>query len=42
MLFRSDRKLDTTRSVGLIGDNGEYGGGADEPAALSGYLLLPN
>jgi TolB protein len=34
------RGLGTTRSVALIGDNGEFWGGAVEPAALAGYLLL--
>ncbi len=36
------RELDSTRTVALIGDNGEFWGGADEPAALKDYLLLNN
>jgi hypothetical protein len=35
-----DRELDRPRTINLIGDNGEYWGGADEPAQLSDYLLL--
>ena len=36
------RRLDNQRGVALIGDNGEFWGGADEPAQLNDYLLLNN
>jgi hypothetical protein len=36
------RELDSQRSVGLIGDSGEFWGGADEPDQLKDYLLLNN
>jgi hypothetical protein len=36
------RDLDNPRSVALIGDNGEFWGGADEPTELKDYLLLNN
>ena len=37
-----DRELDHPRRIELIGDNGEFLGGTDEPPALSHYLLLNN
>src|SRR5256885_1177796 len=40
MFSHVSRRLDNQRDVALIGDNGEFWGGADEPAQLKDYLLL--
>lgn len=37
-----DRELDRPRTIELIGDNGEFLGGTDEPPELTDYLLLSN
>lgn len=37
-----DRELGHPRTIELIGDNGEFLGGTDEPPELSHYLLLNN
>ncbi|HEY6746968.1 MAG TPA: hypothetical protein VI357_14750 [Mycobacteriales bacterium] len=37
-----DRELGRPRTIELIGDNGEFLGGTDEPPQLSRYLLLNN
>ena len=37
-----DRELGHPRTIELIGDNGEFLGGTDEPAQLSHHLLLNN
>ncbi len=34
------RELDSPRAVALLGDNGEFWGGSDEPRQLADYLLL--
>jgi hypothetical protein len=37
-----DRELGQPRTIELVGDNGEFLGGTDEPAQLSRHLLLNN